>query len=288
MSQLTLTVPVPGTEIAAYGTGALLRWESGASSSGPFTERGTTVLDPIVTFYAFDDPSVSAWYRTRFSDAGGTSFSAYAAVDSVGGYCSLLDVKQRQTGDVPVQSSAFDATILDAIAEVSDLINGEVRNLRGEPEGWSFLPGTPTVSRYTGRDAPLLMIHDSVAVSATTILDPFGNVVQVLSSGLDYLPWPMNGLPITGLTRVNGWWPSWYGGVQVSRTPGYGLSVPPNVRGAALAEVIRAIRAGQAGEDDRLGMTPFGSVVVSKALLQSTLRMLSRYRNGAALLRGPG
>ena len=286
---LTLTVPAPGTEIATYGAGALLRWESGASSGGPFTERGTTVLDPLVTFYAFDDPSGSAWFQTRFSDAGGTTFSAYSAVTSVGpAYCTVLDVKQRQTGDVPVQSGAFDATILDAIVEVSDLINGEVRNIRGEPEGWSFLPGTPTVSRYTGRDAQLLMINDSVAVSAVSVLDPFGTVLQALVSGRDYLPWPANSLPITGLIRVNGRWPSWYGGVSVSRTPGYGLSVPPNVRGAALAEVIRAIRAGQAGEDDRLGMTPFGSVVVSKALLQSTLRMLSRYRNGAGLLRGPG
>lgn len=83
MAQLTLAVPTPGVEIAAYGSGALLRWESGTTSGGPFTERGTTVLDPAITSYAFDDPSMSLWYRTRFSNAGGTSFSAYSAATAV-------------------------------------------------------------------------------------------------------------------------------------------------------------------------------------------------------------
>jgi len=34
-------------------------------------------------------------------------------------------------------------------------------------------------------------------------------------------------------------------------------------------------------------MSPFGSVIVSKALLQSSMRMLNRYRLGSAILRGP-
>jgi hypothetical protein len=75
--------------------------------------------------------------------------------------------------------------------------------------------------------------------------------------------------------------------VQVTRTPGYGLTTPYNVRGVAIQEVIRSYRGGQAGEDDRLGMSPFGSVIVSKALLQSSMRMLNRYRLGSAILRGP-
>jgi hypothetical protein len=203
-------------------------------------------------------------------------------------YCSLSDVKGRMSGDVPTVSDAWDATITAAIGMVSDMIDQEVRQLRGQGEGWSFLPGTPVTRRYTAArgGSSLLLIDDATAVSAVVILDQTGNLVQTLVSGTDYLPYPLNTLPITGLTLLNGWWPWYPGAVQVTLTPGYGMTVPSNVQDACIAEVIRAIRAGQAGEDDRLGMTPYGSVVVSKALLQSTQRMLARYRFGAGFLRG--
>jgi hypothetical protein len=200
-------------------------------------------------------------------------------------YCTVEDVKQRQSGDVPTNSDAFDLTMADAIAEVSDLINEEVRNVRGQGEGWSFLPGTRTTSRYTGKGAPLVLIDDSLEVISVAILDPMGNVIQTLVAGQDYLPYPLNGLPIVGLTRTSGVWPSYAGGVQVDRVPGYAYDTPPNVRKATIEEVIRAIRAGQAGVDDRLGMTPYGTLVVSKALLASTLRTCQRYRFGGGFMR---
>ena len=203
-------------------------------------------------------------------------------------YCSLSDVKQRMSGDAPVASAAWDATITSAIGMVTDTINQEVRQQRGQGEGWSFLPGTPTTRRYTaaGGGSDLLLIDDATAVSSVVILDSAGNLVQTLALNVDYLPAPMNTLPITGLRLTNGIWPWYAGGVRVGLTPGYGATLPPNVQDACIAEVIRSIRGGQAGEDDRLGITPYGSVIVSKALLQSTVRMLGRYRFGAGFLRG--
>lgn len=200
---------------------------------------------------------------------------------------TVLEVKQRMSGDQPVMDGAYDTTIEDAIGQVTDLLNEEIRNLRGEPEGWTFVVGTPVVSRYTGRgNSPLLPINDSTAVSAVAILDPTGNVIKTLVAGTDYLPYPLNSLPITGLTAITCSWPTYTGAVQVSRTPGYAAAWPPNLALAAVEEVIRAIRAGQAGVDDRLGMTPYGTVVVSKALLQSTQRAIARYRYGGGVFRG--
>lgn len=203
-------------------------------------------------------------------------------------YCVLADVKTRMSGDVPTVSAAWDATITSAIAMVSDMIDAEVRNLRGQGEGWTFLPGTPTTRRYTGRDggSRLLPIDDATAITSVAILDTLGNVTQTLVLGTDYLVRPLNRLPITGLTLITGVWPWYPGGVRVALTPGYALTTPSNVQDATISEVIRTIRAGQAGEDDRLGLTPFGSVIVSKALLQSTVRMLYRYRDGAGVFRG--
>jgi hypothetical protein len=203
--------------------------------------------------------------------------------------CTLLQVKQRMTGDAPVMDGSWDTTIGDAITMVTSLINEEVAEVRGQPEGWAFVTdGVPVTRRYTARGGtPLVLVDDAVAVAAVSILDKSGNTVQVLARGADWLPSPLNTLPITGLRLLNGLWPDTYAGVSVTLTPGYATVWPPDVVNAAIAEVIRTVRGGQAGEDDRLGITPFGSVVTSKALLQSTVRVLHRYRYGGVILRGP-
>lgn len=67
---------------AAYGAGALLRWESGGAFAGPYVEGGTVALVADVSLYNIWDAAGVAsttWYRTRISDAGGTTFSAYSA-----------------------------------------------------------------------------------------------------------------------------------------------------------------------------------------------------------------
>jgi hypothetical protein len=304
-------------------------------------------------------------------------------------YATLAELKSRMSGDQPVMSGAWDATIVDILAQVSDLIDEEVRNVRGQQPGWSFLaasaygvqqvavsgrvssgtftltsgasttaaiaadataatvqtaldgilgagnsvvtgaPGGPwtvtfagtlsgaqpilvpadtfapstthvvveelvsgstatVVRRYTGNLTSYLPIDDCTAITAVSILDGQGNLVQSLASGTDYLPAPLNGLPIVGLRLLNGWWPSTIGGVSVTMTPGFGTSIPPAVRRATLQEAIRALRGAQANEDDRLGVTPYGSVVVSKALLSSTLQILDDYAYGAGFLRVAG
>jgi len=307
-------------------------------------------------------------------------------------YCTLAEFRQRVSGDAPVLSGAYDQTLIDAIDEVSTLIDNEVRLVRGQPQGWSFLPpslygvqqvsisGSPTGGSFTltfgasttgnllpGTDAPtlqaaldgilgagnstvtgapggpwtvtlagalsgpqatlipasalmpapthavvqalsvgstdtvtrrytgmaggsdLILIDDSVAVTGVRLLTPTGGLSQTLTAGIDYVYSPFNTLPIIGLQLTRrGWWPWFPGAVEVDMTPGYALTLPPDVRVAALQEVDRSWRAFQAGNDDRLGVTPFGQVVVSKALLASTIRMCNRYSYGGATLRMTG
>ena len=299
MIHLTITIQNTSDllDSHAYGPGALGRWESAPANSGPYTEQGTFALMTGVSSYSIWDPAglPTFWYRTRVSTAGwpgdSTTPSSYSepfpgAASTKNPYCTVEQVKQRETGDTPVASGAFDATIGDAITEIGDLIDREVRNLRGQGEGWSFLPGAPVTRRYTGNGSNLLLIDDAVQVTSVALLDANGNLIQTLTVNVDYLPYPLNGLPIIGLQLTHGIWPSYPGGVQVTLTPGYCNSLPPNITDACIEEVIRTIRAGQAGVDDRVGTTPFGSVVVSKALTQKTYRMLSQYRLGAGLLRG--
>lgn len=69
----------------AYGAGALLRWEWSATVDGdpvPYAEGGTVALVAGTSLYdIWDDPGVdgTTWYRTRISDSGATTFSAYSS-----------------------------------------------------------------------------------------------------------------------------------------------------------------------------------------------------------------
>jgi hypothetical protein len=202
--------------------------------------------------------------------------------------CTLAQIKQRLYADQPVMSGQFDAVLTDAIVEVTDMIVQEIRQQRGEPEGWTFLPGAPVTRRYTGvtGGSNLLLIDDAISVSSVTLLSPQGAVQQTLMLGTDYLPYPLNSTPIYGLRRLSGaFWPWDTGSVGVGMTPGYATSWPGNITAAAILEVIRGWRAGQAGVTDQLGINPDGTVILSKALLDSTVRMCRRYRAGFATLR---
>ena len=138
--------------------------------------------------------------------------------------------------------------------------------------------------RYRGSGSDLLLIDDCVAVYSVALTDSAGNVTQTLLPGIDYVTTPYNSLPITGIELVHGWWAGY---AAISMRPGFGLTVPLNVNRAVLAEVTRDLRGAQSGEDDRLGLSPFQTVVVSKALLATTVRMLGNYRFGAGFLRRP-
>ena len=308
-------------------------------------------------------------------------------------YARLTEVRTRLAGDVAVTSGAWDGAIVDAIGQVSDLFDEEVRVVRGQGPGWSFLaaaaygvqlvscspagiatggtftltsgasttatiaynataatvqaalvtilgsgnvavtgaPGgpwtvtfsgtlsgeqpvlvpvssvTPTTAhavveelltgsadsvtrRYSGvpGGSSLVLIDDAVSVPAVSILDSTGTVAETLVADTDWLPYPLNGTPIVGLTRIGGNWPRNPGGVSVTLRPGFGLTLPRNVNKDVIQETIRNLRAAQAGEDDRLGVTPYGSVVVSKALLSSSLRTIGNYRLGSGFLRRAG
>jgi hypothetical protein len=141
-------------------------------------------------------------------------------------------------------------------------------------------------NRYTGRDSSLLIIDDFQSVESVRLIHPDGTLVRALTLGTDYLIYPMNSLPIVGLTRICGRWDDTPGGVSVTGNPGYCQTVPGNIHKACIEEVIRGVRGGSAGVDDRLGTEPFAQQTVTRAFLASTNRTLYRYRFGGGMMRG--
>jgi len=211
-------------------------------------------------------------------------------------YCTEDEVRTRwSAGDGTTISSSASPAIAEAITDASGTIDEEVRNLRGQAEGWSFLPaldgdGNPVTEtrRYTGNGSPLLFIDDAVLVSSVALTASDGTVLRQLAAGRDYLPWPLNGLPVTGLTLVSGTWPDNPGGVSVVLARGYALTLPASVRDAAIEETLRTLRRAQAGIDDRSGTAPFGQEATGPALLAATARKLYKFRLGHGMLRRAG
>lgn len=104
----------------AYGAGALLRWESSATVDGVYVEGGTEPLVTLVSLYDIWDAAGTAgtWYRTRISDAGATTFSAYSTPFQTAIHRLYLSTDQYRAFDpVPQLSDPALLILLDAAAE---------------------------------------------------------------------------------------------------------------------------------------------------------------------------
>ena len=141
---------------------------------------------------------------------------------------------------------------------------------------------TASARRYTGRSGlvDLLLIDDCIEV------DSVSENGIALTLGTDYDVWPLNGTPITGLMRLNGWWTPKYGAVSASAKWGLFATLPYDLWDDAVSESVSVYLSARAGHDDTIGMDAFGKVVTAKALLSKTMRDIHLYAFGAGFLRG--
>jgi hypothetical protein len=130
----------------------------------------------------------------------------------------------------------------------------------------------------------ILFIDDCVQVTQAVLYGP-GGTVKYLTEGVDYLGWPMNSVPLEGLFSLGDNWPDLPYRVEVEGVWGYATSVPEDVREATIIEVIRSYLSDQAGNDDRLGMTPYGSVVTTKAFTSKVWQLVNDYQHAEGFIR---
>ncbi len=195
-------------------------------------------------------------------------------------YCAKTDVKNQLTaGNF---SADWDAVIDGVILAVSAEFDREVAMRRGIRAPWSFIADAlASARRFTGWEPGrrYLPIDDCVAVTSVT------NAGTALVADVDYVVDPLNGTPIGGLVRLNGMWSAKPGDISAACRWGYAdTNAPADVKQGCIRESIRAYLAARAGNDDRLGLTPFGQVVTSKAFTSDTMLMLAAYgrRTGGA------
>lgn len=231
------------------------------------------------------DSYVATWSGTV--DGATATGSELVEVVAVGGvvtdtYCSLSDVKQRASGDLPNMGTQYDAVITAKCVEQTAAIDRMVGQARGIRGAWSFVADATASARYfTGKagGSRLLPIDDCVAI--TSVVE--GGVTLV--AGTDYVLSPLQGTPIVGLLRLSGTWSTTPADIVVTARWGYGTVVPDDVREVAILEVIRSFRADQAGNNDVVGVTPFGTAQVTKAYSSRLMQLVSDYSMGGGFLR---
>lgn len=158
----------------AYGAGALLRWESSATETGTYVEGGTEALLAGVTLYdVWDSAGVeTTWYRTRISNAGGTSFSGYSDPRSpVTSVTSIAEVRAL------INTHLSDVDLQAVIDREEAWLAGGVGPLAGERTD-TFRPGFSDTLLYLRRRTESVVVTDDGVE---------------LVAGTDYVFTPANG-----------------------------------------------------------------------------------------------
>jgi hypothetical protein len=173
----------------AYGSGALLRWESSPAPLTAYTEGGTEALVSGTTLYDVWDAAgiATTWYRTRVSNAAGTTFSAYSApLPPVTSLTSLAEVRAL------VKSRLTDIDLQAVIDREEAWLTGKVGPLTGErTDTWT--PGLGDTPLYLSRRAPSVVLTDAgrtLAASEFLFTPSTGMIRRIWTPDLaDNPPW---------------------------------------------------------------------------------------------------
>lgn len=135
----------------------------------------------------------------------------------------------------------------------------------GVSQGVSAVPSERVFRSSPDAYGPrLLVINDCIEIESVAVTDTEGDET-VWDLGDDFVYYPSSGLPIEALKSLTEDWPEFPGFVTVNARWGYAASIPADVKGVTIIEVVRSIMAAQAGNDDRIGVSPFGRVMTAKA-----------------------
>ena len=242
MIHLTITVENTAELLAtpAYGAGALLRWESSATKTGAYVEGGTVALVTGISAYVVWHAAgvVGTWYRTRISNAAGSSFSAYSAVFEGGAVTAYATFDQLlltyRNPDAITQDDNLVARCRGALDEATaDLI----REL-----GWDYFAHPSTTWIEAGEQGATLHLHAGVVSLTLVEIDLTGAGTWTALAASDWNLAPAK-LPPDRPTYTHlqlapygawSWWPTHDRAVRLTGVPGH-PAIPVDVAAATVA-----------------------------------------------------
>lgn len=201
-------------------------------------------------------------------------------------YTDLDRVRARMAGAGLTLSQDWDDSITDKCGEVTADINRKIGNARGD-RTFKFVADSEASARtFRGKGVAYLPIADCIEIISVAIRTiPSDSPTELTSTDWIAINSTGGGLPYVAIERVADVFPSRCL-VEVVAKWGFGTDVPADATEAASIEVIRSHFGDQAGNDDRLGFTPFGSVMVAKAFTSKLVDLVAGYGYGGGFLRG--
>lgn len=187
--------------------------------------------------------------------------SGNAVVSGFPGGPWTVDFAGTLVGYQPTIEGQASVTPSDATIVVLPMIDG-VPVLAAE----RFFRPTPALYGHT------LVIDDCLEILTVRGLDASGSEIAIP----DWHEYPLRGTPIEGLKGDDDW-PEYPSRIGVSARWGHSATIPADVREAASIEAVRSHLAAIAGNDDRIGVTPFGKVMTSKAFTSKTHDLVQTY-----------
>lgn len=292
MNVLHLYVPNAAELLdASYlGPGALIRVERSATLSGTYSEIATAAIGPGTAYYTvYDSAGVdTSWYRSRYSNAGGSAFTAYSnAWQERPGIFSLAEARAR-LGITAVTDTKDD----DLIRGLITAITNTLQNISG---CWFQGDTADQILYFDGNESRGGMVLPvSVGIQSITTLElatMTGGSYAVVPTNAYFLdpPRPDPGFPFTSIAMSDqpmGWWYRFYPGKRTVKATGkFGWAVwPEDVRQIGFNVLIRLYRARASGEGDVVGTTALGNAIVARRISPEERKMLNDiYGDGPAI-----
>lgn len=178
-------VPNPSDIIVGYGATPKLRFERSATQGGAFAE--ITTINVTATLFAYEywyaAGLLTDWFRTRFSDSGGTSFSSYDTPWSPSeptAYATLEDV-------IPLFETRPSDKRLARLEQLLTIATGQVIDECGHRD-YFMHPGSGTATwTADGNGSSILHLHDGF-VSVSLVEQSFdGGTTYVTVPSTDYM-----------------------------------------------------------------------------------------------------
>lgn len=282
MNLFRVTVADPADIINTYGNDPLLRAER-SDDGVTYVEFADPTIYVDTTIYPIADPTgtPTTWYRTRYSDAIGNTFSAYGDPFQVAGaaldYATLEAVKLR----LGLTDTDDDQKLSVVIAEVNDWLE----DILGCPVG----PSTATALTLDSRDARnehrMLYLRQGIrSVSALTVAGRPVTSFYLRPLAHDRRP----GWPAQYLWLANGHaFPNDWADVVVTGEFGF-ESIPTTLTEVAEVVAVRAFNAIRTGQADTTGSDGQGQPQVSRYVAGRDRDTIERFRRRLTQHRGMG
>lgn len=197
---------------------------------------------------------------------------------AIGTYATLADVKTRMG-----RTDTADDTL---IQQLCDETNQWIETYTGRV----IAPYSATTYTLDGNTAVDTFLDVPIGIRTLTLVEvaPYTGSAFTTVPATDYLirpdlaslppGWPATTLLFSDYPAGSyAKWPAGYANVRLTGTFGF-AAIPDDVRGVAIARVVRQFHGRQAGQTDIIGSDETGAPIVSRYTSPADLATLNRYR----------